>query len=95
MVEDKEAAAARFRGTTVYASPFAHMGLEQCPRDDLFSVLHVLLDMIFGDLPWREPARNKDKEEVLRLKQFMLADMGAFIDELVVRTRATYSANKV
>lgn len=27
---------ADFRGTTLYASPYAHEGEDQCPRDDLF-----------------------------------------------------------
>lgn len=39
---------AEFRGTTVYASPFVHEGHDQCPRDDLCSIMHVFFDMTCG-----------------------------------------------
>ena len=60
---------AEFRGTTVYASPNTHMGDDQCPRDDLYSIIFVLLDLLSGKLPWSEAARTKDKPKVLALKQ--------------------------
>ena len=60
---------AEFRGTTVYASPNASMGDDQCPRDDLYSIIFVLLDLLCGKLPWSEAARSKDKPNVVALKQ--------------------------
>jgi hypothetical protein len=74
---------AEFRGTTIYASPFVHTGNDQCPRDDLFSAIHVFLDLVLGDLPWRAHARNKDKAAVGSVKAELLRDPGAFLDGLV------------
>mmetsp|Transcript_14525 Transcript_14525/g.24085 ORF Transcript_14525/g.24085 Transcript_14525/m.24085 type:complete len:849 (-) Transcript_14525:93-2639(-) len=73
---------AEFRGTTIYASPYAHLKQDQCPRDDLFSVLHVFVDLVVGDLPWRDAARSKDKAYVSELKQKFLKDPRAFMADL-------------
>ena len=42
-----------FRGSTTYASVNAHAGVEQGPRDDLWSLLYALAEMHEGTLPWR------------------------------------------
>lgn len=42
-----------FRGSTVYASINAHVGEEQGPRDDLWSLLYMLAECHEGTLPWR------------------------------------------
>lgn len=76
---------AEFRGTTIYASPYAHAGKDQCPRDDLFSALHVFLDLALGDLPWRAAAKNKNKTAVASLKQDLLTDSDLFLDGIVVQ----------
>lgn len=53
---------AEFRGTVLYASPFAHKQQDQCPRDDLFSLVLVFIDLVCGKLPWADAYRqNKDK----------------------------------
>jgi len=72
-----------FRGTTIYASPFVHTGHDQCPRDDIFSVLHVFLDLVLGDLPWRLQAKARDKAAVAAVKQRLLEDPGAFLTEFI------------
>jgi hypothetical protein len=78
---------AEFRGTTVYASPFVHSGHDQCPRDDLFSVLHVFLDFVLGDLPWRAQAKSKDKAAVAVEKTKLLEDPDKFLEDLVLWQR--------
>ena len=60
---------AEFRGTTLYASPFAHQKEDQCYRDDLYSMLFVFLDLITGKIPWSEAAYSKDKIKVAQLKE--------------------------
>lgn len=59
---------AEFRGTAQYASPFVHEGADQAPRDDLFSIMYVFLDLLCGHLPWTEDARTKDKPAVTAKK---------------------------
>ena len=47
-----EKADKEFRGTTQYASPFVHIyNVDQCPRDDLFSLFFVMADMLCGQVP--------------------------------------------
>lgn len=72
-----------FRGTTIYASSFVHSGHDQCPRDDLLSTIHVFLDLVLGDLPWRQHARNKDKATVSAMKAELMSDPSAFLDGIV------------
>jgi len=44
---------AQFRGTTTYASANAMNNREQSPRDDLFSLLYILVELYCGYLPWK------------------------------------------
>ena len=44
---------AQFRGTTTYASANAMENREQSPRDDLFSLLYILVELYCGSLPWK------------------------------------------
>ena len=61
---------AEFRGTVQYASPFVHEGQDQCPRDDLFSLVLVFLDLVCGKLPWAEAYRQtKDKAAAAATKR--------------------------
>jgi serine/threonine protein kinase len=45
-------AAAAFRGTTMYASPNAHVERELARRDDLYSLVYSLMECVAGPLPW-------------------------------------------
>ena len=73
-----------FRGTRVYASPYADMGHDLCPRDDLYMIIFVLLDLLCGKLPWAEEARNKEKVKVLALKEeYVLNDPNKIIEWVV------------
>ena len=49
-----------FRGTTVYASPNAHMHQDLSRRDDMISWFYLLLDIITGKLPWKKMASKAD-----------------------------------
>ena len=50
-----------FRGSPNYASVNAYGNIEQSRRDDLFSLLYVLVEMIDGILPWRKVVSHYDK----------------------------------
>ena len=56
---------AGFRGTARYASINSHLSKELSRRDDLWSILYVLIEFLTGQLPWR---KLKDKEEIGLLK---------------------------
>lgn len=81
-----------FRGTTVYASYFAHIGKDQCPRDDIFSILHVFLDMVLGDVPWRAAARSKDKNSVTMMKKVLVDDTNLFFQQTILSALAADSS---
>jgi tau tubulin kinase len=76
---------AEFRGTALYASPFIHEGEDQCPRDDLFSLVFVFCDLVCGKLPWSEAARLKDKNGVASLKKQYLTDPRRFLEWIKVQ----------
>eukprot|EP00241_Pyramimonas_parkeae_P015561 CAMPEP_0114303954 /NCGR_PEP_ID=MMETSP0059-20121206/15512_1 /TAXON_ID=36894 /ORGANISM="Pyramimonas parkeae, Strain CCMP726" /LENGTH=472 /DNA_ID=CAMNT_0001426987 /DNA_START=175 /DNA_END=1593 /DNA_ORIENTATION=- len=58
----------RFRGSSAYASVNAHEERDLSRRDDLWSLLYVLVEFLVGDLPWRRACADQDKEDVLRQK---------------------------
>ncbi len=63
-----------FRGTAQYASPFAHEGKDQCPRDDLLGLLLVFFDLVCGKLPWLEAVKLKDRAAVTESKRYFFSD---------------------
>ena len=65
---------ATFRGTTTYASVYAHEHKEQSARDDLFSALYVLAEAHEGVLPWKSGEEKKSKQDVERLKKVCVKD---------------------
>lgn len=56
-----ERESAGFRGTVRYASLNAHYKKDLGRRDDLWSLLYILIEFRRGELPWRKIA---DKNEV-------------------------------
>jgi tau tubulin kinase len=65
-------AQAQFRGTSMYASVHSHLHESLAPRDDLWSMLYVVLDFMRGSLPWTHfagPGEQKDRKKVTELKQ--------------------------
>uniref|UniRef100_A0A0M3I7G9 non-specific serine/threonine protein kinase n=1 Tax=Ascaris lumbricoides TaxID=6252 RepID=A0A0M3I7G9_ASCLU len=59
-------ASARFRGTIRYCSPSVHERKEQGRKDDIWSLIYVLIEFHCG-LPWQKE-RNKHKLEEIKLK---------------------------
>lgn len=57
-----------------------HDGQDQCPRDDLCSMLHVFLDMACGKLPWGDSAKQKEKAIVASIKRKCYEDVDWFMD---------------
>ena len=49
-----------------------HQGEDQSPRDDLFSVMYVFLDLLCGSLPWSQATRVKDRPAVSAKKKYYL-----------------------
>ncbi|KAI8928671.1 kinase-like domain-containing protein [Entophlyctis helioformis] len=54
-----------FRGTARYASVAAHLGMELCRADDLWSLFYIIVEFLTGTLPWK----GKEKDKIGRLKQ--------------------------
>ena len=63
-----------FRGTCRYASKHSHLGEELGRRDDLWSLLYMLLELLGGELPWHA---LKERDTVLRMKQAHEVEMAA------------------
>ncbi|CAD8046361.1 unnamed protein product [Paramecium sonneborni] len=55
-----------FVGTIKYASLASHLGYEQSPKDDIESLLYVLVELFNGQLPWEE---YQNVEATGKLKQ--------------------------
>ena len=55
---------ATFRGTTTYASVYAHENKEQSARDDLYSALYILAEAHEGVLPWKAKGKSLGKKEI-------------------------------
>lgn len=49
-----------FRGTVRYVSIRAHDKMEQCPADDLMSLLYSGIELYVGELPWRYLGQGED-----------------------------------
>ena len=43
-----------FRGSSKHASVAAHAFADQCRRDDLWSLLYMLVEFVVGSLPWTQ-----------------------------------------
>jgi tau tubulin kinase len=56
---------AGFRGTARYASINSHLSKDLGRRDDLWSVLYILIEFLTGTLPWR---KQKDKDRIGEIK---------------------------
>lgn len=54
---------AGFRGTLRYVSIRVHDRLEQGPPDDLIALFFSLIELIRGELPWRDIRSNEEMKE--------------------------------
>ena len=52
-----------FVGTSRYASITAHMCVSQMPKDDIESLLYVMIFMFQGNLPWSSDLRVKQEKD--------------------------------
>ena len=96
---------AAFRGSTTYASVHAHTHHDQGRRDDLWSWLYVVVELLEGTLPWRaiprvEGLREQDerfREAVVAAKQQCMAEPARLVPsipqagEAPLRSTLTYS----
>lgn len=59
-----------FIGTRRYASPSAHLGIDQTRRDDLISLGYILLYFLRGRLPWMGlPITKPEKNSSILMKK--------------------------
>jgi tau tubulin kinase len=63
---------AQFRGSSKYASIYAHQNEDQGRRDDLWSLFYVLVEFLEGVLPWTE-ARAKAAAALTRARRRLTA----------------------
>lgn len=62
----------KFHGTSLYASLFVHRLEDAGRRDDLWSLIFVIIDCTLGPLPWR--GWRNEREKVYKLKNSYCGD---------------------
>lgn len=79
-----------FRGTTRYASIAALTQSEQSRKDDLESLMYVVVEWIDGKLPWHH-LTGQDKTEVLRMKELIRDNKDSLSDFLAKCPKCEFS----
>ena len=68
---------AEFRGSKSYASISAHLGKDLSRRDDLWGILFIIVELLHGQLPWREAGGRGESmtwEQVRLSKELCMGD---------------------
>ena len=55
-------------GTSLYSSLNTHLGIEQSRRDDLECLMHALIYLIKGTLPWEGIQSKNHTERITKIK---------------------------
>jgi serine/threonine protein kinase len=66
-----------FVGTPRYASINTHIGIRQSRRDDLESIIYVLIYFMKGELPWqgiRAKTKSEKKEKIKQTKKYTTSE---------------------
>lgn len=59
----------QFVGTLRYSSINSHRGIRLCRKDELKSMLYVLIYFYKGKLPWQDIKAKDDKEKTHKIKE--------------------------
>ena len=59
----------KFIGTLRYSSVNSHKGIRQCRKDDLESLMYILIYFYKGKLPWQDVKSKKKEEKHLKIKE--------------------------
>ena len=70
----------KMKGTPLYASINAHLGMELSRRDDLESIMYCLIYFIKGELPWSE--YNPATSQQSRLQEVKVIKLSTPIEQL-------------
>lgn len=79
---------AGFRGTARYASINSHLSKELARRDDMWSLLYMIIEFLKGSLPWsnienkEDVGRRKIELDSLDLVAGLPVEMGNFMEHL-------------
>ena len=60
---------AKFIGTLRYSSVNSHKGMRQCRKDDLESLMYILIYFYKGKLPWQDVKSKKKEEKHIKIRE--------------------------
>ena len=69
----------KFVGTLRYSSINSHRGIRQCRKDDLESLMYILIYFYKGKLPWQEIKSKKKAEKHKKIKEKKMRTTAEFL----------------